>query len=303
VTARAWILATGLAAFGAIGPSGAQQYRDGYPEVLSPPAAQPVEQVRLDYPTLERVRQNYLASNQPAVLVLVGRTLGASTSEWQADHRDVTSNLQQSFQGGASSTTRQTGVRQTENRIPVAATITPALEEFQRGFERIFGHVGIRTLHYDTALRRAQQENELQGRLSREGDRRKNEADAVLSYAELMLEVTSQGVFQIAGVDVASFRASLIRIDTNEILAEYTTRAEEAAVIEERWQAGNNGYDQVTDVILRYQDLGQEVALRLFSQAFAAPMHVVPGSRQMAPPPAPGAGGQARRPRPPGSGQ
>lgn len=270
-----------LAALAWLSPLAAQTYRPDYPQTLSAPA-DPQPPVT-NHSDVEQIQHNYEASRQPSVLLLLGRTLGADTSQWQADQRDVTSNLQQSFQGGASSTSRQTGVRQTEQRIAISANVTPALQEFYRGFERFFGQVGIRTLNYDAALRRAQQENELQGRLSREGDLRKNEADAVLTYAELMLEMTSTGLVQIAGVDVESFQVRLTRIDRNEVIARYTTLPDEAAIIEEGWQAGSNGYEPVTDVILRYQALGQEVAYRLFAQAFSQPLQIISGSRRMQP--------------------
>jgi len=275
-------------------PASAQHYRDGYPETLSSdlPTATSAAAV---YDTAG-IQRNYEASGQPSVLVMLGRTLGSATSEWQADQRDVTSNLQQSFQGGASSTTRQTGVRQSEDRQAISVNLTDALQRFHTGFEWLFGRVGIHTLHYDTAVRRAQQENELQGRLSREGDLRKNETDAVLSYAELMLEIVSLGTTSIEGVPVESFQARLTRIDTNEIIAQYTTQPHEAAIVEDSWQGGDNGYEQVTEVHLRYRELGQEVAYRMFSQTFGQSLNVTPGSRRMQPA-QPAA--NPNRPRPP----
>jgi len=278
-----------------IDPALAQHYRDGYPQTLGgdPPAASPTGGT-YDTTGIER---NYAASGRPSVLVMLGRTLGSATSEWQADQRDVTSNLQQSFQGGASSTTRQTGARQSEDRQAINVNLTDALQRFHTGFEWLFAQAGIRTLHYATAVRRAQQQNELQGRLSREGDLRKNESDAVLSYAELMLEVISLGPTNIEGVPVESFQARLTRIDSAEIIAQYTTQAHEAAVVEQHWQAGDSGYEQVTEVRLRYRELGQEVAYQMFSQTFSQPMNIIPGSRRMQPDRPPASSRQTRPPR------
>ncbi len=264
------------------GPLSAQQYRNQYPETLSDgkqrsPASTASSQ------DLALIQRHYEASGRPSVLVLLGRTLGAATSEWQADQRDVTSNLQQAFQGGTSSTTRQIGTQQSEDRQSIVVNLTDALQTFHTGFERLFGQSGINTLHYDTALRRAQRQNELEGRLSREGDLRKNEADAVLAYAELMLEIISMGTTSIEGTSVESFQVQLTRIDTGDVIARYTTQPHEAAVIERRWQAGDEGYDQVTDIRLRYRELGEEVAYRMFAQTFSQPLHIIAGSRRMQP--------------------
>lgn len=265
------------------GSAGAQQYRPGLPETLptpDPPVATSHERPGYD---LGALRRNYAASREPVILLLLGRTLGARTSEWSADTRETSTSTQQAFQGAASSTTRQTNVRQTETRQAVNSNLTPALQEFNRGFETLFNRTGMQLLHFDAALRRAQRDNELQGRLTREGDFRKNETDAVLAYAELLLEVTSLGVSQVAGVDVESFDARLSRVDTNQVLAQYTTTPDDAVIVEQRWQSGSNGYRRVTDVTHRYQELGETVAYTLFSRALASPIHVIPGSQRKVP--------------------
>lgn len=271
-------------------PAMAQQYRPDYPQTLDPaPETAPAVTPGIRESDVSRVAGNYAASNHPSVLLLVGRTLGAQTSEWQADTRDVSTNLQQAFQGRSSSTSRQTGTRQTEDRQPVVINRTPGLLDFQRGLERYVDRAGIRTLHYDAAVRRAQQDNELAGRLSREGDLRKNEADAVLGYAEMLLELTVADVQQLYGVDVESFRVRLTRVDTTETLARTITTPDQAIVVERAWRAGSGGYRESENVRLTYEQLGYDTAHSLFSKALAEPLHFgsasAIGRKQPAPPP------------------
>jgi len=274
----------------------AQQYRPDQPEVLQPDRSVHAQRPARPGPDLASVRANYVASDRPLVLILAGRTLGSQTSEWSADTRDVTSNLQQSFQGPSSSTTRQTGTRQTDTRNPIAVNVTPALEAFMRGVERLLGQVAIRTLHYDTALRRAQQENELGGRLSREGDLRKNEADAVLAYAHLMLELNTQATSSVHGVPVETFSARLTRVDNAAVLARRSTRPEQAVEVTEQWDAGSSGYQKTRNVVHRYEDLGFETAHRLFAEALRSPIHVIAGGDRKAPLPPPANPANARKP-------
>ncbi len=238
------------------------QYREGQPDVL---AAPPVPSEAFSREDRKRLATLYAGMDQPVVALLMGRGLERRTRDWDASERvrigaegeRITRDgedrkVSETVSARASATIQHEQSR----RLPEdAARWDVQLADIEKGFNDVFADLGVRVMDYDTALRRQQRQNEIEGLHGRQDDLREIEIDALTSQADWLMEVESRH----EGVAVR-----VIDLDSSVTLANmvFDPDPEEP----QGFSAGSSGYEK-TEAEVDYMLLGRRAALGALSAA------------------------------------
>ena len=244
--------------------SGLAQYRNDMPEV-----AQPVHKNTSGYSNALNLSQQYHSVGNPRILVLLGRKLGSDSNEWQSDKRETISTMNRAYQGSNSSKDTRDTYRMTERRKLIRQKTTVGMRDFFHGFNDYMQSQNIPVLNYDSIMRQAQQKNELSGNIDRSTDKREIEADAVLSHADVLIEITDAGSITVLGKRVDLVNVTVTRMDSFETVANYLGKGNEYYNIVEQWLTDDSGYKKVQSIELKHSAVGFHKAEEMLTRAFS----------------------------------
>jgi hypothetical protein len=233
------------------GAAAVARYREGLPEVLAPPTAQPTR------PVEDQFRATYARAGRPRVVIYWNRELDDELVDRKAQHVDIRA---AAIETGpvALGAVRVDTAESIANRA-AAGGVPRRLAAVETAFVQLMAQQGVR-LADRAAILRIEHARARKGKSAAATDTRTNEIDALSAHADLLIEI----VVLEAGIGPDALEFKLLAKDTRSGAMPFslTTRARGLPnATESGFSADESGFVRKVAPPRSMHDVGRQLAI------------------------------------------